>query len=357
MTETAQPETAAESEVALSVEDAAHAFKVHLGQAEPADRARDEKGRFASPASEEEEEEIEAEGDAPEAESQNEEDADEAADEAQPEAVDLPPSWPAELAEEWSSLPAPLQDTIVRREAERETAVNAKFQEAANVKKANEALVTEAQANRQHFAEATEFALSLINPQKPSATMLDQRSSDYNPDEYHLRMANYEQNAETIRTLYQHRQQAVAQAEVEDRQAREQAYSVHEASAFPKFVADVPELNDPAKAQGLVGEIVKYAVAQGVPEEAFADPEQARFLTSTQLHIAWKAMKYDEMVKAKGRVQPKAAKPAAPPVRPGVTTPRSAVDASRRKQNFDRLARSGSVEDGAAVFKDYFKGR
>jgi hypothetical protein len=44
-TETAQPATAAESEVA-PIDAAANAFKVILGQAEP--KARDEKGRFAS---------------------------------------------------------------------------------------------------------------------------------------------------------------------------------------------------------------------------------------------------------------------------------------------------------------------
>src|SRR4051812_24236655 len=123
MTDTAQPETAAETEVA-PILSAAEAFKTF--EADAPDRPRDEKGKFVSTQADEPEEEIEAEGDEPEAESHDDEDEPEAAEEAQPEAIDLPTSWPAELAEEWQTLPAPLQEKIVQREAERETATNAK---------------------------------------------------------------------------------------------------------------------------------------------------------------------------------------------------------------------------------------
>src|SRR5207342_3716844 len=128
------------------------------------ERPRDEKGRFAR---EEIQAEAEAEPAQAEAESHDEEEADEAAEEAQLEAVDLPTAWPAELAEEWQNLPAPLQDKIVQREAEREAAVNAKFQEAANVRKANEALIAEANTNRQRYAEAIDTVLSAVEPQRP----------------------------------------------------------------------------------------------------------------------------------------------------------------------------------------------
>jgi hypothetical protein len=62
------------------------------------------------------------------------------------------------------------------------------------------------------------------------------------------------------------------------------------------------------------------------------------------------------MMAAKAQVKPKAQKPAAPVVRPGVTTPRSAIEATKRKAAHERLARSGSIEDAAAIFKNVFKG-
>jgi hypothetical protein len=56
------------------------------------------------------------------------------------------------------------------------------------------------------------------------------------------------------------------------------------------------------------------------------------------------------MMAAKAKVQPKAPKPAAPVVRPGVATPKSAVEQQQRKKAFERLDREGSVEAGAAAF-------
>ena len=351
MTETAQGLGPAESEVASDpIADAANAFKVHLGQAP--ERPRDEKGRFASTA-----EEIEAEaeeGQAPEAEaeSHDHEEADEAAEEAQLEPVDLPHSWPAELAEEWQTLPAQLQDTIVKREAERDAAVNAKFQEAANVRKANEALITEANTNRQRYAEAADTLLSMVQPQRPSPSMLNPQSADYNPDAYHLAHAQYQQTVELIESVKQQRDYALAQQQQESQAAEAQYISEVEAKHRPALLKDVPELGDPAKQPQKLHELITYAISQGIGEHVFTDPEIAGRITSPELHMAWKAMQYDKMVAAKAKVTPKAAKPAAPPVRAGVATSRSAIEASKRKEVTDRLAREGSVEAGAAFFRN-----
>jgi hypothetical protein len=65
------------------------------------------------------------------------------------------------MAEQWTSLPPETQAFIREREGQRESAVNAKFQEAANLRKAHEAEIGEAQTNRQAFAEAADFVLSL----------------------------------------------------------------------------------------------------------------------------------------------------------------------------------------------------
>ena len=353
MTDTAQP-LAAETGVSRedAILDAADAFKVHLGQTP--ERPRGPDGKFVATQQEiEAEEQAEPEGDAePEAESHDEEEiADEAAEEAQPEAVDLPPSWPAELAEEWNSLPAPLQDKIVQREAEREAAINAKFQEAANLRKANEAEIEEAKTNRQKFAEAAAWVESLVQPNPPPTSMLDARSADYNPDEYHLRMAQYHEQRDLISQLKQQREQALAQLKSDAEKAELQALNEIESRTRPALLKDVPELADATKQPAKLQELVQYAIGAGIPEYVFTDPEIAKGITSAQLHMTWKAQQYDKMVAAKAKVTPKAPKPAAPPVRPGVATSRSAVEASTRKKVTDRLAREGSVEAGAAFFK------
>lgn len=355
MTDTAQPAAAAETEVASDpIADAANAFKMNFPEtlALQPERPRDDKGRFAPTQQEIEAEEAEPEGEAQPAESQEEQEVtDEAAEEAQPEPVDLPPSWPSEMAETWSSLPPETQEFITRREGEREAAVNAKFQEAANVRKANEALIAEANTNRQRFVEETEFVLNLVNPTEPPTSMLDPASSDYNPDAYHLALANYRQNVGLISNLRQRVEHARAQQQEEaQREHYERLAEINERHG-PALLSDVPDIADEAKAGQAIADIARYAVSQGVPEEQFANPELRANITAPMLHILWKAQQFDKMKEAKAKVVPKAAKPAAPPVKPGVTTPRSAVEGAKRKAVLERLDREGSVEAGAAFFK------
>lgn len=356
---TPQPETAGET--VDSIAEAAHAFKVSLGQVDP--RPRDEAGRFArvegaetEPQEIEAEDEAEPEGEAEaEAESHDEAETDEAAEEAQPESVDLPTSWPSEQVELWKSLPPEAQAVIAEREGQRDAAVNAKFQEAANLRKANEAEINEAKANRERFAQMADFALSLVAPQKPPRSMLDPSSGDYNPDAYHLASAQYDEAVQVIQSIAQQRESIRAQQEQEEQTTAQQRRAQIEERHQPLLLKDVPALADPAKQDTAVLEIARYAIANGVPEHFFTDPAFAGAVTSADLHLAWKAMQYDKMKAAQATVKPKAAKPAAPAVRPGVTTSRSAVEHANRKRDFDRLARTGSIEDGAAAFRHFMK--
>ena len=363
MTDTAQGGGPAETVVVTAsnitsdpIQDAANAFKTHDPYAQPTEeqRKRDERGRFATAHQEIEAEAEEGQIPEAEAESHDQEETAEAAEEAQLDPVDLPTSWPAELAEEWNSLPAEVQDTIVRREAEREAAVNAKFQEAANVRKANEALIAEAQTSRQKFADAAETVLAAFQPRPaPSPSMLNPQSADYNPDAYHLEKAMYEQEVAYLGGLQQQLSQVKAQQAQESVEAERQYVSQVEEQFRPALLKDVPELSDPAKQPQVLNQLIQYAVKSGIGEHVFTDPEIAGRITSPELHLAWKAMKYDEMMSAKAKVQPKAQKPAAPPVRAGVATPRSAIQAANMKKATDRLAASGSVEDGAAIWKQF----
>jgi hypothetical protein len=345
--DTAQPIAAAETDPIAS---AAAAFKAAVPELVPTERQRDEHGKFVSTREEEIEAEAEPEGEA-EAESHEDETEElEAAEEAQPE-VDLPPSWPSELAEEWQTLPAAVQEKIVAREAEREAAVNAKFQEAANVRKANEGLITEAQQSRQAFVEAADHILAMVQPQRPSLSMLQPGSHDYNPDHYHLLNAQADEAERLVHAVKQQRTQAIAQlTQAEEAKALESITEI-ETKHRPALLKDVPELSDPSKQGTALNAIVSYAVTQGIPQDVFTDPEQAKWVTSPQLHMAWKAMKYDQMVAAKAQVRPKAAKPSAPVMKPGATTSTSSAKAIQQKNVRERLAREGSVEAGAAFFK------
>lgn len=358
MADTPQPAAAGETEV-VSTQDAikaaAEAFKTYSPDEPPDDdRPRDSQGRFISQApTEAAEDQIEAEAEAEPAEEaaesqEAEAETEEAAEEAQPTEVALPASWPAEQAETWKNLPPEAQEFISKREGERDAAVNSKFQEAANLRKAHEAEINEANANRQRYAEAADLVLSLAVPPEPPVSMLDINSNDYDPDAYHYQKATRDQ---TIATLNQHKAQL---AQIRAQEASGQFDAINNATR-DGFIQSVPEVADQAKAPAIFTGLMEYAVSLGLPPETFNTPT-----TAIEWHVLWKAKEYDRLQSAKARVKdtpkPEPRKPQ-PAVRPGVTTPRSAIEQKNRQGALDRLAKEGTVQAGAQALKHLLKGQ
>jgi len=344
MNDTAQLAGAAETE--LSVADAADVFKAYTSE-QPV-KPRDEQGRFA-PSDEElaETEAEEAEQAEPEQDEADEDEA-EAAQEAQP----LPPSWPADKAEVWEALPADAQAFIAERDAEQLRATNAKLQESANARKAAEALQEEASTNRTQYAEALDVVISALQPIKPDPRAFGAGTGQYDRESFDLATAQYEEQAAVLSQFIEQKA-AIQQQQAQESDAKFDAWKrEHEAVYAPKFVADLPELADQSKAEPVVRSLIDYAIAQGIEPENFAS-ENVKHVTSAQMHILWKAQQFDKL--RQGGQQPKP-KPAGPAVKPGVSSPRSAQRNVQGQRVMDRLAREGSVDAGAAMFKHLFSG-
>lgn len=350
MSDTAQPVMAADPNVQL--ENAADAFKAFLND-DPIERPRDDKGRFAPAETGEDLDEGELQSE-PEAEDDAEIEAEaEADDESQPEPVKMPASWSKEDAELWEALPADAQGKIAEREAQREQAVNQKFQEAANVRKQFESELTEANANRDAYRDAIDEVLSMVRPVKPDPRAYGAGTGNYNREAYDLAVVEYEQQTGLIAQLQQQRQAIAAQQAEEAERVYKAEIEAIEEVARPRFLADVPELADPNKAGQVLSDIVKYAVESGVPSSVF-DEDNLSAVTSAELHIAWKAMQFDRIQSAKSKVRENPApKPAQPAIKPGVAISRSATKATAVRKASDRLAKEGSIEAGAAVWKNF----
>lgn len=336
--DTAQPVTAAETDPNAAIAAAADAFKTFDNPIQ-----RDDAGRFAAKEIETVDEVEPEEGEIEAADDEGEiEDGEEAAEEAQPEPVPMPSSWSKEEAERWNTLPPETQAFIAEREGQRDAAINSKFQEAANVKK-------EAAKARDELVGQYDLIMSAINPVKPDPRAFGYGTQHYNWEAYDIAAAEYENQSQTLEALRGERDAlAQQQAEEEDRAFQEWKQQ-HEAQHAPKLLADVPELKDPAKAEPALREIISYAIANGIPAENFAEDVQDQ-VTSAQLHLVWKAKEYDRL-KASGKPVPRQASPA---VKPGVTSPRSATKAAAYRKATENLAKSGSIEAGAAIFKQHF---
>lgn len=312
---------------------------------------RDETGKFAPKAVEPVAEEIEAAPveDAADIDTETVE-VEEAADEAQPEGPKMPASWSKEDAEHWNALPPEAQALIAEREGQRESAVNSKFQEAANARKASEAQLAEANANRDAYADAINTVLSLVSPVEPDPRHYGAGTGNYNREAFDLAVLQYREDQATLTSLKQ-QHGAIQSAQQEEQQRAEAAqFAEIEEIARPALLAAVPDIADPAKASAALSEIVKYAVGQGIPESVFV--ENAETISSAELLLAWKASQYDKMQEAKKRVAPRAST-AAPPVRPGVSTPRATQKQVALQKSLDRLDKEGTIEAGAAVFRQF----
>lgn len=341
MEETAQP-VAAETDPNVQLQNAANAFKAF--DAPPPEQARDDQGRFASNQDEE----------APLEEAVEDEESDteyEGAEETAEEVQSLPPSWPQDQAEMWASLPAETQEFILGRDAEQVRAVNAKFEEAAKVRRAVEAEVrTEANAKRDELIGQLEQATHVM--QALAGAQPDPRAFVGNEAAYHQALAQWNQNTKILSELEQQRQVAVQEkAKSEEVHFSEWKRGV-EAEWAPKLLEVAPELKDPLQGGPYLQSMIDYAKQNGIAEDVFSAENQTS-VTSPELMMIWKAMQYDKAMAGRAKAKPKPS----PALKPGVVSPRSARKTAHHKQARDRLAREGSVEAGAAVFKNAFSGR
>lgn len=337
----------AETDPNAQLQNAANAFKAFDNPASV--QPRDESGRWAS---EEQPEEAEDELETPD--ETEEEGEDEALEEDESEAVEetqpMPPSWPADKADEWAALPASTQEYLVEREAEQTRAVNAKFQESANARKVAEAEFAEAQTSRKQYADALEMLMSAMQPVEPDPRDYGAGTGQYDRESYDLAVAQFRaQQGVFTQLAEQWDAQREQQAQEESQRFREWK-AQHEQQWSQKFVEEVPALNDPVQAQGILSKIIDYGVNNGL--ERYFTQENHEQITSDVLRLVWKAQEYDRLKDAP-KVQPKKPKPAGPVVKPGVSSTRSAQKNVARQKATDRLAREGTIEAGAAVWKQF----
>ncbi len=111
----------------------------------------------------------------------------------------------------------------------------------------------------------------------------------------------------------------------------------------------IPAWKDPEQYKKGASELTSWLVSEG------ADPgEVASLNSSVAVAIAWKAMQYDKLAKAKaGKV--KLLQTAPPVTRPGADQSRGSAQADKEVALTQRLKKSGSVNDAAALLMARFK--
>lgn len=255
-------------------------------------------------------------------------------------AIQPPVSWTAEEKEEFNNLPRNLQETIGRRETEREKFVQAKAQEAAKVQTAtqNEAIAVIEQINREKAEQLAQYARLFDMPQPdPSLIATD-------PQRYAIEMQQYQYYTAQ-------RQQAQQQAEQAQAMANQAAQDLQnrEAEQFRSVLQEhFPEFLDPsnAKARESIGSI---ALAVGYPADQLKEANATDILALKKAS-EWKA-KADRLdtLMAKQMEKVRSAKTLPKVTRPGSVQGKGVVEGQRYET--DRQAmRKGDRAAEARVF-------
>lgn len=218
-----------------------------------------------------------------------------------------------------------------------------KTQALAEQRKAAEAEMEKTRAERQKYAENLQRNAALLE-----ATLIEQQKIDWagllesDPVEY-LKQQH----------LYQQRQAALQQSTQELNNVRTQEQAEHQTrfrehlmDQREQLLAKIPEWKDEAKQKAGVAEIKDYLLKAGYSESEIANVHDHRAVINVR-----KAMLYDRMVekaKAATKIVQKV------PQRVERTAGGDAPSLDRRQAAFQRLSKSGRVEDAGAVFSNLF---
>lgn len=229
----------------------------------------------------------------------------------------------------------------LKSEYGKEKASQERFEQAAEMRKAADAEIQKAQAERSAYAQNLQrMAVQL------EGALQEQQKTDWNallesdPIEY-LKQQN----------LFQQRQAAYQQNMVEQQkmaamfQAEQQkAYVQTLKEQQEALLAKLPAWKDPAKAQAEKAALKTYLLAEGYDEAAVDGISDAKAVL-----LARKAMLYDQMIEKARAATKKVSTLPQKVERPG----NGQQQLDKRSQAFQRLSKTGSVDDAAAVFRNF----
>lgn len=214
-----------------------------------------------------------------------------------------------------------------------------KTMELAEQRKAAEAQAAQARQERQAYAanlQRMQVQLEAALQEQQQTNWNDLLAND--PAEYLKQRHLAEQRQAQLNQVYGEQQRVAAQQQAE----QAQAYQAHLQAQQQALLAKLPEWKDPAKARAERVALREYLASQGYDEGAINSVADARAVM-----LARKAMLYDQMMSKADVAQKRVSTLPTKVQRPGAGV---AQGLDRRTAAYQRLSKSGRVEDAADVF-------
>ncbi len=257
--------------------------------------------------------------------------------------IAAPQSWDDKSKAAFAKAPPEVQQAILARETERDTATKQALEHAAEARKAANAQVE----SLSKVAAEAEAILPKLKAQFADefADTDWEAEAEEDPEGTSVKWIKFQAQQARIKTLDATKAAADAAEE-----------TAHIATQRELMAKHAPLLVHPEFGQRLQADLSDYLVKNG------EEPESVRLITATRAGVALKAMLYDQAVEAaskaakapKGPATPPSPKPAAPSrpaVRPSASPTAVSPRESSRIAAERRLDREGTVEAGVAALR------
>jgi len=261
--------------------------------------------------------------------------------------IEPPKSWNAEDRELFAQLPKAQQEIVVRRETERDAAVNRHMQENADQRKAIEAERTAYQGERQQYLTTLGQLRLIAMPELQQLQNVDwQRLGAENPAEM-VRLAGIQKAAmERIQYIDALTQRAQQQQAAEQTQ-RLAAFMDEQRT---QLNAKEPTFADEVKGPALAKELGAWLETQGFTRDEIGQAADHRLML-----LALKAMRAEQTATARKTAEVKKANPPPRVQTPGNTTSEDRGNRAAR-EGMSRLRQTGDVRDAGRLLETFITG-
>lgn len=262
----------------------------------------------------------------------------EAAEEAQPETETESPDDPT-VTVKIDGRDVEVKLSELKRGYQKDASANQRFEQAAELRKQADAETQKAQADRRVYAEN----LQRMQAQLEGALQTQQQTDwdallQSDPVEY-LRQQRLAQERQALLQRTYAERQNLAQADQAERLTAHQNYLVEQSNVL---LDKLPEWRDESKAKAEQAALREYLLSQGYNNQSVDSVSDAKAVI-----LARKAMLFDQMMVKAQAAQKKVSTLPTKVERSG-TGESPGLD--RRTAAFQKLSKSGRVEDAAAVF-------
>lgn len=219
-----------------------------------------------------------------------------------------------------------------------------KTMEVSEQRKAAEAETAKARQEREAYAQNLNRLQAQLEATLQETQQVDwEKLLESDPVEYLKQQHLAQARQAKLQQVYAAQQQVAAQQKAE----AEEAHARHLQAQHQALLDKLPEWKDAKKADAERSAIRDFLIREGFEAEALNNITDARAVV-----LARKAMLYDQMM---SKAQAAAKKVSTLPTkveRPGVAAEAPGLD--KRTSAYQRLAKSGKVEDAAAIFASMF---